>query len=569
MTSEPAIPVVIYAAKSTEDLHHSIGGKGEHGQLEDCREMADREGWERRPDWEFTDEAFSAYHGNRGPSLAAAKERAIALAAERGRCVLLAQDGDRFARGAADAEDAADHLAEIYFALKRRGVELWTVRSRQLDPVRAALEGDRANDESARRSQATRAGLNRRKQRGQAHGGLPHGYALERKVIDGSFVSERVRDDETAPMVEDVFEWLGSGVGPGDVARKLNGMGLRSRIGRPFTPRTIWRIATNRAYVGEKGYPPLVTVEQFDRAQTAFKRLDPAAVQRRKGGRRSQDDYPLRGIVFCLGCGAPLYTTRKHLPGRERSYICRDKVQSTGVCDQPAIPVGLAEAHIMRHLEVFIGDVEDWIGGRLAERSDEQAKERTALDAEKAALALLDERRAKLLAEYERLALAEDPLARYALEPVAKLDSERERQAQTINDTEARLAEHECDATQDVDAVLDYYNQLVDLVQGRVKQARGAAELNAALHDVFAGVWMAMEEPSWVKVRPDEKVLRAEFALRQPTGPEGGLLAIVPAGERIEFDDPLPSAFVPKLNRERTSHSTASRRTSTGPSSAS
>ena len=55
-------PAVIYAAKSTEDKHGSIGT-----QLEDCRALAERNGFEVVG--EFTDEAFSAYSGNRGPGL--------------------------------------------------------------------------------------------------------------------------------------------------------------------------------------------------------------------------------------------------------------------------------------------------------------------------------------------------------------------------------------------------------------------------------------------------------------------------------------------------------------------
>ena len=57
---------VIYAAKSSEDRHGSIPT-----QLEDCRTMADKEGWTVIA--EFSDEAFSAYSGNRGPGLAQAR----------------------------------------------------------------------------------------------------------------------------------------------------------------------------------------------------------------------------------------------------------------------------------------------------------------------------------------------------------------------------------------------------------------------------------------------------------------------------------------------------------------
>src|SRR5215204_4322023 len=141
-----AVPAVLYAAKSTEDVHGSIPT-----QLRDARTFAEAQGFEVVDGGELSDEAFSAYSGNRGPGLERAKELAAKTAAEHGRCVLVVQDADRFARGAGDAPGAADHLGEVYFAMKRQGVELWTVRSGRLDLLRAAIEGERANDESARK----------------------------------------------------------------------------------------------------------------------------------------------------------------------------------------------------------------------------------------------------------------------------------------------------------------------------------------------------------------------------------------------------------------------------------
>ena len=145
---------VIYAAKSTSDTHGSIST-----QLQDCRALAEREGWEVVDEYE--DEGFSAYSGNRGPGLRAAEQRAVAAAEEHGGALIVVQDADRLARGAGDAPDAADHLGELCFRLKRQGISIWTTRSGELDLLRAALEGQRATDESARKKQATPAGLAR------------------------------------------------------------------------------------------------------------------------------------------------------------------------------------------------------------------------------------------------------------------------------------------------------------------------------------------------------------------------------------------------------------------------
>src|SRR4051812_3371404 len=109
-----ATPCIIYAAKSTEDVHGSI-----ETQVTDCRGLAECKGW--KVVGEFSDEGFSAYRGNRGPDLERAKRAAVEAAQRAGEAFLLAQHSDRFARGAGDKPNAADHLGELWFAMRRQG----------------------------------------------------------------------------------------------------------------------------------------------------------------------------------------------------------------------------------------------------------------------------------------------------------------------------------------------------------------------------------------------------------------------------------------------------------------
>jgi site-specific DNA recombinase len=198
---------VIYAAKSTEDRHGSIPT-----QIEDCRKLAEREGWEVVG--QFSDEAFSAYSGNRGPGLERAKALATETAAESGECILVAQDADRFARGAGDEPGAADHLGEVYFAMNRQRVELWTVRSGRIDLLRAAFEGERSTDESARKAQAVAAGLRRRAaERGKIVGGpRPYGYVWVPELVDGRKVSHLEVVPTEAEVVRRMFNDTVNGV---------------------------------------------------------------------------------------------------------------------------------------------------------------------------------------------------------------------------------------------------------------------------------------------------------------------------------------------------------------------
>jgi DNA invertase Pin-like site-specific DNA recombinase len=463
---------VIYAAKSTEDKHGSIPT-----QLDDCRVMAERQGWEVIA--EHTDEAFSAYHGNRGDGLAAAKQTAI----EHAPCILVAQDADRFARGAGDKPGAADHLGELFFAMRRQGVELWSVRSGKLDSIRAVLEGERSHDESARKAQAVRAGIDRRRAKGKAWGEPPLGYAIEKRVVDGEVVTRRVIDPATAPIIEAIYMELDTGASTGDVARKLNRAGHRSGRGKEFTARQVRRMAENADYTGSGPYPMLIDPDLWERVNDKIRRADPAAMQAAKAGRRPKADFMLRRLAFCACCGQPMYSLVRH---GKRIYECRAGVRRTGTCDARAIPADVAEQRVLEHLTLFVGDVESWIGERLADRTDEQAQFQSAVDAEKAKLAVLDRTREQRMAE-----LAAVGITALGLEVIERIDQERAHVATGIEDAEARLAEWT--ASLSADAVLDYYNGIVALVQGKVKQAAGVAEINAALHDGLVGVWLACD----------------------------------------------------------------------------
>ena len=55
------------------------------------------------------------------------------------------------------------------------------------------------------------------------------------------------------------------------------------------------------------------------------------------------------------------------------------------------------------------------------------------------------------------------------------------------------------------DSVLDFYNRIVDVVQGRIAKADGVAEINAVLHDTLLGVWLGYDGRTLtadIEVRP-------------------------------------------------------------------
>src|SRR4051812_39433506 len=106
---DPLPPAVVYGAKSTEDKRGSIPTQLAYG-----RALASREGLEVIG--EFTDEAKSAYSGNRGAGLKEARALAERIVREKGSCALVVQHTDRLARGDGVT---ADHLVELALWARR------------------------------------------------------------------------------------------------------------------------------------------------------------------------------------------------------------------------------------------------------------------------------------------------------------------------------------------------------------------------------------------------------------------------------------------------------------------
>ena len=313
------VKAVVYSAKSSEDRHGSIPS-----QIADCRRAAEAEG--REIVAEYSDEAKSAYRGNRGPELARAREHAEELAAGGEGAELWVQHSDRLARGDGDQ---AQHLVELVLWSRKVGVRLMSVQDPQTFDttglVYAALMGDRNHEDSKRKSHSIRDGLKRRKARGQPLGPVPFGYRVAHEP-DGS--TRRVIDPAAKPTVERIFALLEAGAAPSDIARKLNAEGIVTGRGSSWSARQIRRMIASRCYRGEGVYEQIIDPELFDAVQVQLARQDPVRVTKRKGGRPTDQSYFLRGIGFCGSCGSALYT--RTYPTR-RLYVCRNVRSATGL----------------------------------------------------------------------------------------------------------------------------------------------------------------------------------------------------------------------------------------------
>jgi DNA invertase Pin-like site-specific DNA recombinase len=482
---------ILYGVKSSPD---------EKGAVDDqLKVIRDALPADRQEVAAFQEENQSGYRKSRGPELERAIAAAIAAARQDGEAELWCWHSSRLARGTG-RKGQARALGALFYELRSEGV---AIRSALDDPYVTTEEFiGMASRQSAKYAEDlsdwTRQGIQRRRQAGKPVGGLPYGYSVQKVIVDGHVVTRRQIDPITGPILVQIYEWSASGLTPGDIVRRLNAAGVPTARGKVWRAISILDVIDNDTYEGRNGYPAILDGDLAQRARAHRVRADPAAVQRRKGGRPGDDSYVLKGIAFCT-CGAPLYTTSRWTPGR--AYVCRERMQSSGLCGSRAIPAPMAEERVLEHLTLFVGDVEQWVGEQLAGRQEERQARQRQVDALLAQLAVLDRQRDARMAEIAEHGIT-SPVA---FELVERIDDDRVSLRRDIDD--ARSALGEWSAQLDANAIVAFYQGLVDLVTGKVANADGAAEVNRALHESLTGVWLAY----------DGKTLTAEVRLR-PTG---------------------------------------------------
>ena len=345
-----AAPAVIYGAKSTPDPHGSIVT-----QLADCRAAAERDG--RTVVGEYHDEAASAFHGNRGSGLTAAKDAAIAAGAE-----LWVQHSDRLARGDGIT---ADHLAEIWFALRRHGVRIRSVQDDHNleDALRVVLIGERNNEDSKRKADAVKSGLRRRAERGKLVGGTrPYGYRWVSELVDGRKVSHLEPVPEEVPIVrEDIYLATVNGMSQLAITRALNERGAPTVRGGPWTQSAVRRVLTNPIYMGRirhngdtfpGAHDAIISEELWDAAAAVRE----AAVRTKGhgGGRRPSGPHLLtRGLLRCCWCGSALVprSDPNRRGGNYHVYRCDGRRQyGPGHCPLEPLDQGIVDAALLGEL---------------------------------------------------------------------------------------------------------------------------------------------------------------------------------------------------------------------------
>lgn len=155
--------------------------------------------------------------------------------------------------------------------------------------------------------------------RGEPVAPPPFGYRMQEK--------QYIPDPTAAPIVRWMFRLCAQGVPCSEIARRLNAMGIPTARGQRWETRAVAYLLQNPVYQGKirwnlhhrtKQSPPArpVLSEGTHEALVETSLWEESQRQlHQKGCKRSesspQTTYPLRGLIFCSTCGAPLVKTSR------------------------------------------------------------------------------------------------------------------------------------------------------------------------------------------------------------------------------------------------------------------
>lgn len=212
------------------------------------------------------------------------------------------------------------------------------------DALRAGWSG-RADQE--RRRDRVREGMRAKALRGVVLGRPPYGYAVEERVL--------VPHPREAAIVQRLFrEYLEGGEGLRRIAAGLNRDGVKTHLGRAWTPGAVRTVLRNPVYTGlyrrlgvvvPAAHPPLIDRATF------------GATQRRMAERRTsrldqqRHDYAFAGLLRCGRCGAPMTGERRPAKGGEAIHYRCVNATSRGTCGARGYREELIDSAVREDLE--------------------------------------------------------------------------------------------------------------------------------------------------------------------------------------------------------------------------
>jgi DNA invertase Pin-like site-specific DNA recombinase len=494
-TNGSGTPAIVYAAKSTEDPRGSIPT-----QLADCRKAAEAEG--REVVDEYSDENASAFKGNRGGDLAAAKDHAIRLATKHGAAEFWIQHSDRVARGDGIT---ADHLAEVWFALRRYGVRLRSVQDDHNleDAIRVVLVGERNHEDSARKSEAVKSGMARRKAKGMHNGGpRKYGYEYVRDEYGRTVGDEPQRIvPAEAVVIERVYAQHVAGQSQQAIVRGLNHDGIKSAKGATWYQGTVRKLLADPWYAGlvpgpdgalAPGQHEAIIAPELWEQSRALRETKAATASKGRGRPPKGSHLFTWGMLRCGRCGGAMVpqTVQRWSPAGEpwgvpyEAYRCLTRRRDVDACEQEPIKREAIDRAVMDYFESRALDVEATrrdIGAATARQAaaTRELREQAERDERQAV-----ERLARVKRDYMDGRLDADDWHTFRDELTAEQEAARAK-LERLTEQEAAIIE---DARFDVEAeTLRYLAEIRAAVIGTVRDAQGVEAVRAALLRLFEG----------------------------------------------------------------------------------
>lgn len=151
-------------------------------------------------------------------------------------------------------------------------------------------------------------GLRTRCEMGVRPGCVPLGYKLIRSSQDFREPSKIVVDEDRAPFIKKMFQYINSGLSGRQVNEYLTDEGFRTKSGKTLGFSMTYRMLKEPFYYGEFEYPrgsgnwykgshtPLITKEEFEEAQSKIKVVDKGVWGRK--------DFYFSRLLKCGHCGS-------------------------------------------------------------------------------------------------------------------------------------------------------------------------------------------------------------------------------------------------------------------------
>ncbi len=251
---------------------------------------------------------------------------------------------DRFGRN-------REEIAMNKSLLRRNGVQLvYAMESIPEGPegilLESLLEG-MAEYYSADLRQKVNRGLKESARKGKVYGIPPYGYT---KADYGLVI-----DEPKANIVREVFRRYADGETIKEITVDFNQRGLTNTKSKPFTASNLYKIISNRKYLGEYVYqdivlpgmiPPIIDEPLWDSVQV---RRDNN--KKRPAAWKSEETFLLSGKIICGECGGPISADggTSHTGRIYRYYKCRNKKNKVTSCTVPGHDKSELEGFVIRH----------------------------------------------------------------------------------------------------------------------------------------------------------------------------------------------------------------------------